>query len=442
MRQSAVRCSSCLALLHAIACHNTTAVDPGSIARVSLGAVGGFAMNAGQTTRLVVTLFDSSNAVVTGPAVAFASSDTSVASVSKQGVVSARAPGHSTITAQSGRSSATATLSVVPAVPQFARIDVGGSMTCGLTSAASLYCWRNALGYGSSHGNPQLIDNSRGFQFVSVGSTHQCALTGGGIPYCWGDNSNGELGTGDSATASVPVAVGGGLAFQAISAGHRSTCALTSQGDAYCWGANFTGELGDGTTTSHPLPAKVSGNLHLQSISIGSSSACGLTTAGAAYCWGDNFSGQLGTGNAAASSSPALVSGGLVFRSVSVGFQHACGVTTAGTAYCWGGNLSGSLGNGTHDSAPHSAPVLVTGGLTWLSVTAGEDMTCGVATTGVTYCWGSNLYDLLGSGIQTYHSDAPAVAWGGLVFQSVSARGDHACALAAGVVYCWGGYVS
>jgi len=248
MRRSVVGYSSCFALLHAIACHSTTAVDARSVAHLSLGAVGGFAMNTGQTTRIVVTLYDSALHVLTGPSVTFTSSDPNVASVNKSGIISAHASGHSTITASSGQASSSATLSVVPAVPRFARIDVGGSTTCGLTSAAVLYCWRNALGYGSSHGNPQLVDDSRGFQSVSVASQHQCALTGAGVAYCWGDNSNGELGTGDSTSSAVPVAVVGGLAFQTISAGARSTCAITAAGDAYCWGTNLSGELGDGTT--------------------------------------------------------------------------------------------------------------------------------------------------------------------------------------------------
>jgi hypothetical protein len=70
-------------------------------------------------------------------------------------------------------------------------------------------------------------------------------------------------------------------------------------------------------------------------------------------------------------------------------------------------------------------------------------MACGIASTNVAYCWGSNLYDLAASGTPTYQSSIPAMVWGGLEFSSMSARGDHACAIAADEqVYCWGGYVS
>lgn len=43
---------------------------------------------------------------------------------------------------------------------------------------------------------------------------------------------------------------------------------------------------------------------------------------------------------------PVLVSGGLSFASVSVG-EPICGVTPGGEAYCWGPNGAGSLGDGT-----------------------------------------------------------------------------------------------
>lgn len=441
---SATRLWWCVTLLQAVACHNTTAVVSPPIARMSIVAVGGFAMNAGQTTPLIVTAFDSANRLLMHPNVTLTSSDINVASISASGIVSARAPGSTTISARSGLVSASATLRVVPAVPQFAQIEVGGSSTCGLTTTAALYCWGNSLAYGSSHGIPQLVDNIIGFRSVSVGRAHQCALTNAGAAYCWGDNSSGELGTGDSTSAASPVAVAGGVAFQTISAGSRSTCGVSTAGDAYCWGRNFSGELGDGSTTPHPAPAAVSGGLHFQSVSVGFDFACGLTTAGAAYCWGSNFNGQLGNagGTTTTSTSPVAVSSGVVFRSLSVGDQHVCGVSMAGAAYCWGSNQAGSLGTGAHDGAPRTAPAPVSGGLSWRTVTAGETMTCGITTTNVVYCWGSNLYDLLGSGTPAYRSDTPAVVWGGLSFTAVSARGDHACALAGNVVYCWGGYVS
>jgi alpha-tubulin suppressor-like RCC1 family protein len=63
-----------------------------------------------------------------------------------------------------------------------------------------------------------------------------------------------------------------------------------------------------------------------------------MTASGAAYCWGDNYDGQLGNATATwpNSTTPVAVSGGLSFQSVSAGFSHTCGLTTSGASYCWG----------------------------------------------------------------------------------------------------------
>jgi alpha-tubulin suppressor-like RCC1 family protein len=90
------------------------------------------------------------------------------------------------------------------------------------------------------------------------------------------------------------------------------------------------------------------------------------------------------------------VVGGLTFATVSAGGNHTCGVTTEGAAYCWGYNNEGQLGNGT--SGRRTSPVAVAGGLTFATVGAGTFHTCGIATEGAAHCWGFNFYGQLGDG--------------------------------------------
>ena len=86
----------------------------------------------------------------------------------------------------------------------------------------------------------------------------------------------------------------------------------------------------------------------LVSLAAGGAHTCGLTAAGAAYCWGSNANGQLGNGTIGGTSVPAgPVSGGLTFVALSAGGAHTCGVTSNGAIYCWGSNSSGQLGDGT-----------------------------------------------------------------------------------------------
>ena len=78
-------------------------------------------------------------------------------------------------------------------------------------------------------------------------------------------------------------------------------------------------------------------------------------------------------------------------------------MTTEGAGYCWGTNSSGELGDGAPGwQLVRLDPVLVIGGLTWTSIDAGYDHTCGVTTTGEAYCWGYNSNNqLLGDGTTT-----------------------------------------
>jgi alpha-tubulin suppressor-like RCC1 family protein len=151
----------------------------------------------------------------------------------------------------------------------------------------------------------------------------------------------------------------GDMRYQTIGAGYTHTCALATDGAAYCWGQNEYGQLGDGTNNDRRSPVRAVGERRYASLvtAITGSSNCGLTAEGAAWCWGLNNFGQLGNGSKAESSSmPVAVSGGLKFVSLSAGRFHACGVTVDDAVWCWGG--FGGLGSIVRDM-PSRVPVRV-----------------------------------------------------------------------------------
>lgn len=85
-----------------------------------------------------------------------------------------------------------------------------------------------------------LIGFGMAFKQISVGDMHSCGVTPSGQAVCWGDNTQGQLGTGNIIDAKTPQNVVGGIDFVQVSVNRRSsnadyfTCGVASNGSAYC----------------------------------------------------------------------------------------------------------------------------------------------------------------------------------------------------------------
>jgi alpha-tubulin suppressor-like RCC1 family protein len=388
------------------------------------------------------------NALLAHPMV-WTSDNASAVTVSSQGLVLAVGQGTATVTAAAEGLSATA--SIAATVVSFTSVTTGAYHSCGLAADGSAYCWGyngdGELGdstYGSSN-TPLPVSGGLQFTVLSAGDYHTCGLVAGGAAYCWGAGNNGQLGNGSFDNRTAPVPVASGLSFASLSAGGSMTCGLTSAGAAYCWGNNSSGQLGDGSTTSRSTPVAVTGGQTFTALSAGGNHVCAIATGGAAWCWGGNGAGQLGNGTTAFQSAPTAVSGALTFASVTAGGSgaaqaHSCGVTAAGAAHCWGNGGSGQLGDGSSSAANRLTPTPVGGAISFASLEAGSDHTCGWTTGGAAYCWGSSWSGRLGNGTSGGTPMVlPAAVFGGLSFSSVSAGAAHTCAtVAASGAYCWG----
>ena len=306
----------------------------------------------------------------------------------------------------------------------FQAVSAGGGHTCALSTRGRPYCWGWSITTGQFNALPLAVPDAPELYSISVGTRLKCGLTYDGVSFCWGDPPfgpsatpvAGQLGfTALSAGfdevyglkpggaffwtpgAPLPSAVSGGLSFVTISAGDAHACGTVGSGAAYCWGNNGVGALGDSTYQNRSAPIAVHGGLALNLVAAGGNHTCGITTGGATYCWGSNSYGAFGDGTTTSSTIPAPAAVGLSLTSVTLANAHSCGLDGSGAAFCWGWGERGSLGDGTFDPM-RLTPAPVSGGLTFQSIDAGAQHTCGLTATGALYCWGGNQSLELGDG--------------------------------------------
>ena len=180
--------------------------------------------------------------------------------------------------------------------------------------------------------------------------------------------------------------------------------------------------------------------------------SCAISS-GKAYCWGYGPDGALGDGSTANSDVPVAVDtsgvlAGKTLTQISAGDDHTCALDSSGAAYCWGDNGSGELGNGNTVSSSVPVPVDTSGlpaGQTLTQIGTGYADTCALDTAGAAYCGGGNFAGEVGggAGIGAISTVPVAVDTSGALanktLTQVTAGESQTCALdSVGAAYCWG----
>ncbi|MDF2697103.1 MAG: hypothetical protein K0S65_5486, partial [Labilithrix sp.] len=253
---------------------------------------------------------------------------------------------------------------------------------------------------------------------IVAGRNHFCALLSDGTVRCWGENGLGELGGGDrKGDPNLVTVVDGLLNVTQLSAGGSTTCARRDDGSVHCWGENYYGQLGlsaarpSNDYEPHPTASPVDLAEVASRVDVGERSVCAVVTGNKTWCWGNNERSQLARPDDQGSYvlGPALATTDpLVMSKVVFGSWTVLGLTAAGEVATWGdvagrdGLLGGRMTSITPDPAPNPIVTL-------------ENVTSLVASV---------TTDRPGSG-------------GGFPPRP-PIKLAHACALAAGTVYCWG----
>ena len=148
------------------------------------------------------------------------------------------------------------------------QVTTGAQFSCARLTGGSVWCWGDnqsgQLGRGStspsSSSAPTAVAGTGNVSVLSAGGKHACTVTTAGAVRCWGANASGQVGDASFVDAYSPKDVTGvsGTAVD-VAAGGTHTCAVTQTGAVQCWGDNTFGQLGTGDNTSRNAATAVTG---------------------------------------------------------------------------------------------------------------------------------------------------------------------------------------
>lgn len=233
-----------------------------------------------------------------------------------------------------------------------------------------------------------------------------------------------------------------------LSSGGDVSCAVTADSTAYCWGRGFG---------PRPVAWDAGAKFRWVSVTLAAGTAsyvCGVTGTKEVVCQGAALVDSTGSWNLGAS--PTVVANDTAVDTISAGGSHFCGVNSTHAIWCWGQYGAGVRGDSIAPAARDSVevPSKVAGGISWADVAAGMDHTCGLASNGAVYCWGTATQVGVGDTLQYAQFDttcgssfggsrpcayAPLAVVGVPSSIRLATNGTTTCALTSSfTLWCWG----
>ncbi len=221
---------------------------------------------------------------------------------------------------------------------------------------------------------------------LALGVTHRLALLADGRLLAWGENSDGQLGIGQSPNDNRlwPVEVMAGT-FSSVAAGHGWSAAIGTDGRLWTWGSNYQSSLGDGGRITQARPVVI-GSDYVQ-LRAEERSGLALRRDGSLWTWGGRVaSHDRATGHETYVTAPWTLGSG--FAQIELGPRGELqALTREGELWTWRGS------NGV--PGPGDEPSKLGGGFTRL---AGHHMQAAYKADGSLWAWGESLAAMVDTG--------------------------------------------
>ena len=294
----------------------------------------------------------------------------------------------------------TPTIVPLPAgASQWTCVAGGATFALAIADTDKLYAWgvndKGQIGQGYAGGNifggPTRIPNPptvTGWKWVSAGAAHCEALTNDGRLFAWGDNSQGQLGPGNTNYLPQPEEVEfptGVRAWTAVAAGPGYTEMIAQDHRLYGCGfdslSTFNPYEGPqlaqinhfraysclpSLAASYRIESKIDEDhllvlafdnpyletsdkaaaYYMAAVAAGARHVLQLTVNGALLSGGDNTYGQLGLGAVSNGSTGNIPfpAGVTQFIAIAAGLKHSLAIGNDGWLYAWGDDSLGELG--------------------------------------------------------------------------------------------------
>ena len=259
------------------------------------------------------------------------------------------------------------------------QVSCGYTHTLAITQDGNLWAWGsniyNQLGQTSATvSSPIQVGSSNAWIQVSSGGYHSLGIQRDYSTWAWGFNGYSQCGTG-GAVVLVPTQIVDENAnnFYSISlaAGQVQSLAVSITNELYAWGNNTYGQLGTGDNSQRNNPSKIGSLTTWQSVSSHGLSSGGILTDSSLYVWGYNGTYNLGLGDLVNRSSPVKL-GSSNWQEISMGLYHSTAIRYDGSLWTWGFNGNGEIGNNTSGlAAGVSTPIQINSLTNWKRVSAG-----------------------------------------------------------------------